>query len=102
MRSGRSFAPIPNEGRVRAATRTRFRRWARRLGIAFAALVAVVTLAAFGVVAATPGGAPPAALYPGPFVQARGTLVAYRAWGRTGSPVVLIGGAAEPSWVWHE
>src|SRR5581483_4427895 len=23
-------------------------------------------------------------------------------WGRAGSPVVLLGGAAEPSWVWHE
>jgi pimeloyl-ACP methyl ester carboxylesterase len=35
-------------------------------------------------------------------VRADGTLLAYREWGDTGSPVVLLGGAAEPSWVWHD
>jgi pimeloyl-ACP methyl ester carboxylesterase len=29
-------------------------------------------------------------------------LLAYCAWGRRGSPVVLLGGAAESSWVWHD
>ena len=45
---------------------------------------------------------PARALYRGPFVRADGTLLAYRTWGTHGSPVVLLGGAAEPSWVWHE
>ncbi|HUZ16083.1 MAG TPA: alpha/beta hydrolase [Gaiellaceae bacterium] len=45
---------------------------------------------------------PATALYDGPFVRTDGTLLAYRTWGTRGSPVVLLGGAAEPSWVWHE
>ncbi len=45
---------------------------------------------------------PATALYHGPFVRTDGTLLAYRTWGTRGSPVVLLGGAAEPSWVWHE
>ena len=28
--------------------------------------------------------------------------MAYRRWGDAGSPIVLLGGFAEPSWVWHE
>jgi pimeloyl-ACP methyl ester carboxylesterase len=43
----------------------------------------------------------PTSLYPGPFLRTDGTLLAYRRWGRAGSPIVLLGGAAEPSWVWH-
>ncbi len=27
--------------------------------------------------------------------------MAYRRWGTSGTPIVLLGGAAEPSWVWH-
>lgn len=62
-----------------------------------------VTLAAFAFDLATNGGERPAAsLYPGPFVRSDGTLLAYRRWDDRGSPVVLLGGAAEPSWVWHE
>jgi pimeloyl-ACP methyl ester carboxylesterase len=45
---------------------------------------------------------PARALYGGPYVEADGTLLAYRTWGTRGSPVVLLGGAAEPSWVWHD
>jgi len=45
---------------------------------------------------------PATSLYHGPFVRTDGTLLAYRTWGTRGSPVVLLGGAAEPSWVWHE
>ena len=36
------------------------------------------------------------------FVRVDGTTLAYRSWGTHGSPVVLLGGAAEPSWVWHD
>ncbi len=66
-------------------------------------LVVGVTLAAFMFDLATDGGEQPAgSLYSGPFLRVDGTLLAYRSWGRTGSPLVLLGGAAEPSWVWHE
>jgi pimeloyl-ACP methyl ester carboxylesterase len=44
---------------------------------------------------------PATALYGGPFVRVDGTLLAYRTWGTRGTPIVLLGGAAEPSWVWH-
>lgn len=78
------------------------RRWARRVGLAALSLVVAVTLAAVGFDLATSGDArSPRALYPGPFAQVGRTLVAYRHWGDAGTPVVLLGGAAEPSWVWH-
>lgn len=72
------------------------------LADAVLALVVLVTLAAFAYDLATNGrDRPPTALYRGPFVRSDGTLLAYRAWGHRGSPIVLLGGAAEPSWVWH-
>ena len=82
--------------------RGRLRRWLRRIGLLLLGLLVAVTLTAIGYDLATAGDSRPARkLYAGPFVQVRDTLVAYRRWGRTGSPIVLIGGAAEPSWVWH-
>jgi len=30
-----------------------------------------------------------------------GTRLAYRRWGSHGTPIVLVGGFVEPSWVWH-
>ena len=67
------------------------------------AVFLVLTVAALGYDFATNGEMKPAtALYRGPFVRADGTLLAYRTWGKRGSPVVLLGGAAEPSWVWHD
>jgi hypothetical protein len=84
-----------------AKQKTRLGRWARRLGIGVGVLLVCVTAAAFGVDLATSGGEPAAALYAGPFVRIDGTLVAYRRWGTQGRPIVLLGGAAEPSWVWH-
>ncbi len=79
------------------------RRWARRLAVGLLALLLLVTVAAFGFDLATNGEMRPArALYGGPFVRADGTLLAYRAWGTRGSPVVLLNGAAESSWVWHD
>jgi pimeloyl-ACP methyl ester carboxylesterase len=66
-------------------------------------VVVAITLAAFAFDLATSGSEQPAgSLYPGPFLRVDGTLLAYRRWGHAGSPLVLLGGAAEPSWVWHE
>jgi pimeloyl-ACP methyl ester carboxylesterase len=79
------------------------RRWLRRIGLALLGLVAAITLAAIGYDVATSGESRPAtALYHGPFVHVGQTLVAYRRWGTSGTPIVLLGGAAEPSWVWHD
>lgn len=78
------------------------RRWARRIGLGIVVLLIAVTLAAVGFDLASAGDSRPAAeLYPGPFVRVDGALVAYRRWGRSGSPIALLGGAAEPAWVWH-
>jgi pimeloyl-ACP methyl ester carboxylesterase len=79
------------------------KRWLRRIGIAIAALVLVLTFASLAYNAATAGRDVAAAkLYAGPYVRADGTRLAYRRWGSHGSPIVLIGGFIEPSWVWHE
>ena len=68
-----------------------------------AATVLALTIASFAYNLATNGRyKAPQQLYAGPFVRVDGTLLAYRRWGRTGTPIVLLGGAAEPSWVWHE
>ena len=67
------------------------------------ALFVALTVGAFVFDLATNGDEQPAtSLYHGPFVGVAGELLAYRTWGSRGSPVVLLGGAAEPSWVWHE
>jgi pimeloyl-ACP methyl ester carboxylesterase len=82
--------------------RSRLRRWSRRAAWALLALIVALTLGAFAYDLATNGDERPAtSLYGGPFVHVDGTLLAYRRWGDAGSPVVLLGGAAEPSWVWH-
>jgi pimeloyl-ACP methyl ester carboxylesterase len=79
------------------------RRWLRRLGLAILSLIVAITLAALGFDLATTGNSRPAtALYAGPFIRVGRTLVAYRRWGTSGTPIVLLGGAAEPSWVWHD
>jgi pimeloyl-ACP methyl ester carboxylesterase len=44
---------------------------------------------------------PPQELSDGPFVRLDGRLVAYRRWGASGSPIVLIPGFAEPSFVFE-
>lgn len=78
------------------------KRWLRRIGIALAALVLLLTAASLVYNAATPGGVAAAKLYPGPYAEVDGTQIAYRHWGTKGSPIVLLGGFIEPSWVWHE
>ena len=77
-------------------------RWGKRLGIALLILVAALTVAAAGYDAATPGGKPARSLYAGPYVRVDGRLLAYRRWGTSGTPVVLIGGFIEPSDVWRK
>jgi pimeloyl-ACP methyl ester carboxylesterase len=78
------------------------RRWLRRIGIALLGLIVAVTLASFAYNAVSGSHTRPAtALYGGPFVRLDGSLHAYRRWGRHGTPVVLIGGFAEASWVWE-
>jgi pimeloyl-ACP methyl ester carboxylesterase len=92
--------PEPGE---RGRWSARLRRWPRRLALALLALVVALTLAALTFDLATNGHEQPAAsLYRGPFVRVDGTSLAYRSWGHRGSPIVLLGGAAEPSWVWHD
>ena len=81
---------------------SRLRRWGLRMALAILGLVVLVPLAAVAYDLATNGREQPAtALYRGPFVRADGTLLAYRSWGSHGSPIVLLGGAAEPAWLWH-
>ena len=88
--------------RIRRRARSRLRTWSRRLGLALIILVVLGTLAALVFDLATNGREQPAsALYRGPFVRVDRTTLAYRSWGKRGSPLVLLGGAAEPSWVWH-
>jgi len=74
----------------------------RRVGLAVLALLVSVTVAALVYDFATAGESrPPGELYSGPIVRVGDTLIAYRRWGTSGSAVILLGGAAEPSWVWH-
>ena len=62
----------------------------------------MLTLASFAYNLATNGRyKSPQALYRGPFIRVDGTSLSYRRWGRTGSPIVLLSGFAESSWVWH-
>lgn len=78
------------------------RRVLRALLATVVLLVAIVTVAAVAIDASPLGRSRSVrSLYPGPFLQVGPTLVAYRTWGRHGSPIVLLGGAAEPAWVWH-
>jgi pimeloyl-ACP methyl ester carboxylesterase len=78
------------------------RRAARAFSIAVFVLVVVASGASLVYDAATQGRVKDAtALYRGPFVRIDDTVLAYRRWGDRGSPIVLLSGFAEPSWVWH-
>jgi pimeloyl-ACP methyl ester carboxylesterase len=79
----------------------RFKRWLKRIGVAVVVVFVALTLASVGYNAATDGEIKPAtALYPGPFARIGGRLIAYRTWGTSGTPIVLIGGFLIPSFVW--
>lgn len=75
------------------------RRWLRRLGLAVVALITAVTLAAIGYDLATRNR--DTLVYRGPSVVVDGTRLAYARWGSHGSPIVLLGGFVEPTWVWR-
>jgi pimeloyl-ACP methyl ester carboxylesterase len=84
------------------AAGSRVRRWLRRIGIAIAALFLVLTAASLAYNAVTSGRDVAATtLYKGPFLSVDGTSLAYRHWGERGTPILLLGGFVEPSWVWH-
>jgi pimeloyl-ACP methyl ester carboxylesterase len=78
------------------------RRWLRRLAIGFVALMLSLTAESLLYNLATRRTEQPArSLYGGPFLAVAGTQVAYSTWGKAGSPIVLVGGFAEASWVWQ-
>jgi pimeloyl-ACP methyl ester carboxylesterase len=93
----RSFA------RLYAGTVGRVKRWSKRIGIGVLALVGALTIASVAYNAATNGEIKPAAaLYRGPFAAVGGRRIAYRTWGRSGTPIVLVGGFVVPSSVWRK
>jgi len=84
--------------RGRPLIRWRWLRWTVRVLLA---LFVLGTLFSLVYNLATNGDQKPAsALYPGPYVQIDGRQVAYRELGSQGSPIIFLGGFAEPSWVW--
>ncbi len=73
------------------------------IGLALVTILAALTAASFAFNLATAdGGKPVRELWPGRFVEADGVLTAFREWGTKGTPIVLIGGFVEPSFVWNE
>ena len=73
------------------------------LGIGLAVLVLALTAASLAFNAVTSGRDVAASkLYRGPYADVDGTRLSYRTWGWRGSPILLLGGFVEPSWVWHD
>jgi pimeloyl-ACP methyl ester carboxylesterase len=71
--------------------------------LALVALLATLTIASAAFNLATDGGGKPVReLWSGRFVEADGVLTAFREWGTTGTPIVLIGGFVEPTFVWNQ
>jgi len=62
-------------------------------------LFATVCSLAYNAVTSDPN-VPVRALWHGKFVEADGVLTAYRSWGTHGTPVILVGGFLEPTFVW--
>jgi pimeloyl-ACP methyl ester carboxylesterase len=93
----------PGTAPLRRRSGVRLRRWSLRLGLALLGVFALVTSASFIYNAATSGREVSASsLYAGPYVTLDGVSVAYREWGTSGSPIVLVHGFAESTWAWHE
>jgi pimeloyl-ACP methyl ester carboxylesterase len=79
------------------------RRWLRWTVRVLLVLFVLGTLFSLVYNLATNGDQKPAsALYPGPYVQIDGRQVAYRELGSQGTPIIFLGGFAEPSWVWTQ
>jgi pimeloyl-ACP methyl ester carboxylesterase len=76
-------------------------RIVRGVAATIVALVIVLTAAsvAYNLLTSDPN-VPVRQLWPGKFVSADGVLTAYRQWGTHGTPIVLVGGFLEPSFVW--
>ena len=82
-------------------------KWPIRIAVGLAGLIAstvlVLLVASYLFNLATDGESKPVtALWHGRFVTADGVLTAYREWGSRGSPIVLVGGFLEPSFVWED
>ncbi|MFB4302310.1 alpha/beta fold hydrolase [Actinomadura sp. NTSP31] len=78
--------------------RSRLLRWGRRLLVAVVLLLVAVTVFSFAYNAATAGRAgPPAGAR---FAEADGVRTRYRAWGASGTAVVLVHGAFESADTW--
>jgi pimeloyl-ACP methyl ester carboxylesterase len=91
-----SLSRLPRRGRPLI-----HRRWLRWTVRVLLSIFVLGTLFSLVYNLATNGDQKPAsALYPGPYVQIDGRQVAYRELGAQGSPIILLGGFAEPSWVW--
>jgi pimeloyl-ACP methyl ester carboxylesterase len=89
---------LPRRGR--SLIRRRWLRWTVRVLVT---LFVLGTLFSLVYNLATNGDQKPAsALYPGPYAQIDGRAVAYRELGSHGSPIIFLGGFAEPSWVWKQ
>ena len=95
----RRFSRLRLPRRGRPWIRHRWLRWTVRVLLG---LFVLGTLFSFVYNLATNGDQKPAsALYPGPYVRIDGRTVAYRELGSRGSPIIMLGGFAEPSWVWQ-
>ncbi|MGZ4383176.1 MAG: alpha/beta fold hydrolase [Gaiellaceae bacterium] len=97
--------PLPRRllGRLRARRGRPLirRRWLRWTARAILLLIALMTLFSFSYNLATDGAERPArTLYPGPYLHVDGRSIAYRSFGSRGTPIVLLGGFVEASWVW--
>src|SRR5258706_15390657 len=82
-------------------------RWLFRIVVGLASLVTallvMLTIVSFSFNAATSAeGKPVQSLWHGRFVEADGVLTAFQQWGSKGSPVVLVGGFIEPTFVWDK
>ena len=99
--AGRTELPPPDSDaaqRTPAPRPPRLRRWLRRVALACAVLLAVLTTASLAYNAFTAGrAAPPRGLR---YVQAADVRTRYQTWGTTGSPIVLVHGAFEQVDTW--
>ncbi|WP_201261118.1 alpha/beta fold hydrolase [Embleya scabrispora] len=88
----------PSDGTPPPRTRSRLRRWGRRIALTCVVTLVAVTLASFTYNAFTDDRAdPPEGLT---YVQAADIRTRYQTWGTSGSPVVLVHGAFESVDTW--